>query len=72
VNRSGRALEVALDLAEGIGAFVEVETIAGNEAEIPEAQAAVLELARTVGLTDLERRSYLRMALEQRAAATNG
>jgi|SRR5579883_2616509 len=61
----GMAVEVALDSAENLGDFVEVEAIAESAAGLPEAQAAVLDLARELGLTDVEPRSYLRMALEK-------
>ena len=60
-----RALEVALDLAEGLGTFVEVETIAADAADLPAAQEAILACANELGLTEVEPRSYLRMALEQ-------
>ncbi len=59
-------LEVALDRAEGLGDFAEVELIAATESELPDAQAAVLAVARELGLTEVEPRSYLRMALEAR------
>ncbi len=62
----GRDVEVALDLAEELGEFVEVEAIAESEADLPDAQAVVLELGRELGLTDVEPRSYLRMLLEKR------
>jgi adenylate cyclase class 2 len=62
----GRPMTVALDRVEGLGSFAEVETIATSQADLPAAQAAVLELAAGLGLTDVERRSYLRMALESR------
>ena len=39
-----------------------------DEADLPAAQGAVLDLAGVLGLTDVEPRSYLRMALEQRSA----
>ena len=65
----GRPVEVALDLAEGIGTFVEVEVLAADRDELPAAQHVVMSLAARLGLTDLEPRSYLRMALEQRARA---
>jgi adenylate cyclase class 2 len=68
----GRAVEVVLDLAEGLGTFVEVETIADGEADLPAAQSAVLAVAQSLGLTETEPRSYLRMALEQAAAASGG
>jgi adenylate cyclase, class 2 len=68
--RGGRALAVVLDLAEGLGAFAEVEAIAAGAADLPAAQAAVLDLAQALGLTTVEPRSYLRMALEQGRGAT--
>lgn len=68
----GRPLEVVLDEVEGLGTFVEVETIADGEADLPPAQSAVTGLATALGLSDLEPRSYLRMALERRAAEADG
>jgi adenylate cyclase class 2 len=65
-------IEVALDTADGLGAFAEIEAIARDDADIPSAQQAVLNLAETLGLADVEPRSYLRMALEERSAATTG
>jgi adenylate cyclase class 2 len=66
-----RPIEVVLDEAEEIGTFAEVEAIADAEDDLPAAQAAVLGLAAALGLseTQVEPRSYLRMALELRAAA---
>lgn len=61
----GRALEIALDDVEGLGTFVEVEAIAQGEEDLPAAQRAVTEIAASLGLTDDEPRSYLRMAMEQ-------
>jgi adenylate cyclase class 2 len=67
LDSQGRALEVVLDTAEGLGTFVEVEAIAGDESDLAAAQSAVLGLAKALGLTEIEPRSYLRMALERRA-----
>jgi adenylate cyclase class 2 len=64
LERDGRAMEVVLDRVEGLGSFAEVEALAGT-ADLPEAQAAVLELARALGLEEVEPRSYLRMILER-------
>jgi adenylate cyclase, class 2 len=61
-----------LDVAEDLGAFVEIESIAADPDALPAAQAAVLDLARELGLTEVEPRSYLRMALERRARAEGG
>ena len=63
----GHELEVSLDLAEGLGAFVEVEALAQAEDDLPPAQAAVLDLAVELDLGEVEPRSYLRMTLEHKA-----
>jgi adenylate cyclase, class 2 len=65
VSLGSRALQVALDDAWNLGAFAEVETIAEAESGVHVAQEAVLELAKDLGLTEVEPRSYLRMALER-------
>jgi adenylate cyclase class 2 len=62
--RGGRAMEVVLDRAEGLGDFAEVEALAGDD-DLDRAQAAVLALARELGLERVETRSYLRMLLER-------
>lgn len=66
VDRSGRILHVTLDRAEELGDFVEIETIANDEGDLPSAQWAVQGLAAELGLFDVEPRSYLRMLLEKR------
>jgi adenylate cyclase, class 2 len=65
----GIALEIALDLAKGLGEFVEIEAFAAGEADLNRAQSAVLALAAELGLTEVEPRSYLRMVLEAQQAA---
>jgi len=65
-----RHIEVLLDRADGLGDFVEIEIVAGSESEVPAAQAAVLDLAGPLGLTEVEPRSYLRMFLESRRQTT--
>jgi adenylate cyclase class 2 len=72
LTEQGRPIEVALDVVEGPGSFVEVETIAEGDDDLPAAQRAVTDLARSLGLSSPEPRSYLRMALERRAAAADG
>ncbi len=62
-------LEIALDTAEGLGPFAEIEALASGDADLPAAQQAVLVLAGALGLTEVEPRSYLRMVLENQAAA---
>lgn len=58
----GRAVTVCLDEVDRVGTFAEVEVLA-DEAEVWEAQAAVLAVAGELGLTDIEPRSYLGMVL---------
>jgi adenylate cyclase class 2 len=65
----GHELEIALDHAEGLGAFAEIEAFAYDEADLPRAQQAVLDLAKDLGLTEIEPRSYLKMVLETRDGA---
>lgn len=65
LKHRNRPMIVTLDKVEGLGAFAEVESIAVGESDLPAAQDAVMDLARELGLTDLEPRSYLRMVLEQ-------
>lgn len=57
-------LEIALDSTENLGVFAEIEALAATEADLPAAQAAVLALAESLGLTEVEPRSYLTMALQ--------
>ena len=59
-------IEVVLDQTEGLGDFAEIETLAATESDLPAAQAAVLAVAEQLGLTEVEPRSYLRMALDAR------
>ena len=61
----GRPMVVTLDKIEGLGAFAEVEAIATSPADLVEAQAAVVALAEELGLKEIEKRSYLRIVLEQ-------
>jgi len=58
--------EIALDEVQGLGRFLEIETIAG-EAERTLAQQAILALAEELQLSDPERRSYLCLLLESDA-----
>lgn len=58
-----RDLEICLDQVDGLGAFLEIETLA-TEAEKTTAQQAILALAREFQLSQPEHRSYLEMLLE--------
>ena len=58
----GREIGVALDEIEGLGSFVELEIIV-DEPEVDAARGCLALLARRVGLTASERRSYLELLL---------
>jgi adenylate cyclase class 2 len=68
----GHDIEVALDQAEGLGDFAEIETLAATDTDLPAAQAAVLAVAEQLGLSEVEPRSYLRMTLDARRQAAQG
>lgn len=70
MSRAGHSLEVTLDRADGLGDFVEIEALAESETDLAAAQSAVLALARELGLTNVEPRSYLRMVLDSRQYST--
>jgi adenylate cyclase class 2 len=57
-------LTVVLDEVEGLGSFVEIETVVEGDHE--QAREAVLVLAEDLGLDERERRSYLEMLLEEK------
>lgn len=56
-------MTVVLDQVDGLGCFVEVETVVHED--VDEAREAVLGLAEQLGLDDRERRSYLELILEE-------
>lgn len=62
----GRDLEATLDDVAGLGLFVEIETLA-DEATREAARDTILHFARTLGLSNPERRSYLCLLLEKDA-----
>ena len=64
LDRDGRAMTVVVDQAGTLGDFAEVETLVETEADLAEAQGAVVALAHELGLVEQEPRSYLRMILE--------
>lgn len=59
----GAPMELAVDNVEGLGTFVEIETLADDTTRDVR-RAAVLGLAARLGLDQPERRSYLKMLLE--------
>ena len=62
VDLSGRSVEIAFDEVDGLGPFVELETAADADG-FETAKAALLRLARELGLSRPERRSYLALLL---------
>lgn len=69
LTRNGRRFEIALDEVDELGTFLEVELMA-DETDLKSAQDAVLELARELGLSQTEPRSYLGMLLQKRGEAS--
>jgi adenylate cyclase class 2 len=61
----GRQVLVSLDEVDELGAFVELELIAGAD-QIEPAKTCIASLADALGLADGERRSYLELLLERR------
>jgi adenylate cyclase class 2 len=68
-HSQGFALAVALDEVENLGRFAELE-IQAPEEQNDAAQAVLLHLARDLGLTTSERRSYLELLLDRPAGGT--
>lgn len=64
-HRDGFALEVCCDDVDELGRFVEVEIIAPPEERAP-AERVLQGVARELGLTQPEMRSYLQMLLARR------
>jgi adenylate cyclase class 2 len=63
LRRDGFDLTVCLDEVDLVGRFVEVEVLAPEE-KADAARAVLTATAASLGLTELERRSYLGMVLE--------
>jgi adenylate cyclase class 2 len=61
----GRRIEVALDDVIDLGTFIELELV-GEEQDIESAKASIASLARELGLSDSQRKSYLELLLEGR------
>lgn len=57
------SFEIAIDEVEGLGTFVEIELLA-DEHELQDAEAAVIQLAKSLGLIDSIRGSYLGMLID--------
>ncbi len=62
LERNSFALVVCLDEVEKLGRFAEVEIVAPEE-QVDAARSVLAETAALLGLTNLERRSYLNLLL---------
>jgi adenylate cyclase class 2 len=60
-----RDWELAWDEVEGLGTFLEIETITSEQSELSTLQDLLLSLAARLNLQDSERKSYLEMTLEK-------
>lgn len=60
----GRAFSIELDTIDGLGDYLEIETIAPQD-DWNAAREAVLSLASELGLSGVERRSYLELLLDR-------
>ena len=65
LDRGGFALAVCLDEVEGLGRFAEVEVLAPEE-RAEAARGVLAEAAEALGLSRVERRSYLGLLLAAR------
>lgn len=68
-TRDGIALAACFDDVGAVGKFVELEAMA-EQATYEATRAVVIRTAAELGLHDIERRSYLRLLLEQPAHKT--
>jgi adenylate cyclase, class 2 len=59
-------MTIVLDNVEGLGKFIEIETICDDLSEVESARNRVLELAQQLKLDRPEPRSYLSMLLQSR------
>jgi adenylate cyclase class 2 len=60
----GRDLELAVDAVDGLGSFLEIESLAQNS-DRDAARDAILRLAEKLGLENPERRSYLQLLIQR-------
>ncbi len=59
----GRDLELAVDAVDGLGTFLEIESLA-QDRDRDAARDAILRLAENLDLKNPERRSYLNLVME--------
>jgi adenylate cyclase class 2 len=64
LSYEGRNLELAVDAVEGLGNYLEIESLA-NDGDRDAARDAILKLAEDLGLQNPERNSYLQLLIRQ-------
>jgi adenylate cyclase, class 2 len=67
IDQGDRQLNVTLDSVAGLGAFVEIEGLAKDKTDIVATEMSIHALARELGLSEIEPRSYLRQLLDMNA-----
>ena len=60
-----KGVVITLDDVEGLGKFVEIETIVEDETRVPELVRRMKEILLDLGVKKFERRSYLELLLEK-------
>ncbi|AEC51334.1 adenylyl cyclase related protein [Pyrococcus sp. NA2] len=60
-----KGITITLDEVEGLGKFVEIETLAKEREEIPGIVNKLEKILRDLGVNTFERRSYLELLLER-------
>ena len=70
LERDGFSFTICLDDVEGLGRFAEVEVLAPDDRRA-DAERAVAALAAELGLSDVERRSYLGLVLAKQSGAAS-
>ncbi|MCA9230777.1 MAG: class IV adenylate cyclase [Planctomycetales bacterium] len=63
LQRGKYSIELAADNVKDVGSFVELEIAVEQESQLDEARTALAALADELGLTSVERRSYLELLL---------
>lgn len=66
----GQTIHVALDCVDGVGNYVELEIVASDRETIEPAKSRVVSLAKSLGLAEIERRSYLELLLAKHSKAS--
>lgn len=71
LSRDAWEFEIAVDDVQEVGAFAEIELVASQE-RLAAAQQAVIQLGEELGLSQMERRSYLALLLEGQGRTDDG